>query len=45
MYYRFLVYTQPLGIPRWLSSKESTCQCRKCRFDPWARKIPWRMKW
>ena len=45
MYYRFLVYTQPLGIPGWLSSKESTCQCRRCRFDPWVRKIPWRRKW
>ena len=44
MYYRFLVYTQPLGIPGWLSSKESTCQCRRCRFDPWVRKIPWRRK-
>ena len=22
--------------------KESTCQCRKCRFDPWVGNIPWR---
>ena len=28
-----------------LSGKESTCQCRSCRFDPWIRKIPWRRKW
>ena len=30
------------------SSKESTCQCRRCkrcRFNPWVRKIPWRRKW
>ena len=30
------------------SDKESVCQCRrwrKCRFDPWARRIPWRRKW
>ena len=30
------------GLPRWLSGKESACQCRKCRrcgFDPWVRKI------
>ena len=20
-------------------------QCRRCRFDPWVRKIPWRRKW
>ena len=29
-------------------SKESTCQCmrcRKCGFDPWLGKIPWRRKW
>ena len=33
---------------RWLSGKESSCQCRRhksCRFDPWVRKIPWRRKW
>ena len=22
----------------WASSKESTCQCRRHRFDPWVRK-------
>ena len=20
-------------------------QCRRCGFDPWVRKIPWRRKW
>ena len=28
--------------------KESACQCRrckKCRFDLWVGKIPWRRKW
>jgi len=20
-------------------------QCRRCRFDPWVGKIPWRRKW
>ena len=34
-----------MGLPRWLSVKESACQCRKLRFDPWSRKIPWRKKW
>ena len=29
----------------WLSAKESTCQCRRYRFDPWVRKIPWSRKW
>ena len=25
--------------------KEPTCQCRRHRFNPWVRKIPWRRKW
>ena len=36
-----------LGLPRWLNGEESTCQCRRrrrCRSDPWVRKIPWRRK-
>ena len=36
------------GLPKWLSGKESTCECRSFRrhkFDPWVRKIPWRKKW
>ena len=28
----------------WLSGKESTCQCRRYRFNPWIGKIPWRRK-
>ena len=34
-----------LQLPRWCSGKESTCQCRRCGFDPWVGKIPWRRKW
>jgi len=37
-----------LGLPRRLSGKVFTCQCRRCRkwgFDPWIGKIPWRRKW
>ena len=34
-----------VGLPRWLSGKESTCQCSRCRFDLWVGKIPWRRKW
>ena len=30
---------------RWISGKESTCQCRRHRFDPWVRNIPWKRKW
>ena len=33
------------GIPRWLSGKEPAYQCKRCRFDPWVRKILWRRKW
>ena len=29
-----------LGLSCWLSGKESTCQCRRHRFDPWSGKIP-----
>ena len=32
-------------FPWWLSGKESACQCRRCRFDLWVGKIPWRRKW
>ena len=40
-----LIYTV---LPTWLSGKESVCQCRRgkrCRFNPWVRKIPWRRAW
>ena len=33
------------NLHMWLSGKESTCQCRRLRFNPWVRKIPWRRKW
>ena len=33
------------GFPRWFIGKGSACQCRRHRFDPWVRKIPWRKKW
>ena len=33
------------GRPRWLSGKESACQCRRPGFNPWVRKTPWRRKW
>ena len=32
------------GLPWWCSDKESACQCRRCGFDPWVGKIPWRRK-
>ena len=36
------------GFPGGASGKEFTCQCRRhkrCGFDPWVKKIPWRRKW
>ena len=38
----------PEGFPGGASGKESTCQCRthkRCGFDPWVGKIPWRRAW
>ena len=32
-------------LPQWHSGKEPTCQCGKCRVDPWVWKIPWWRKW
>ena len=33
-----------MGLPWWLSDKESVCQCRRCGFDHQVGKIPWRRK-
>ena len=32
-----------LGLPTWLSGKQSACKCRRCRifgFDPWVKENP-----
>ena len=31
---------KPSGLPRWHNGKESTCPCRRCKFNSWVRKIP-----
>jgi len=36
------------GFPGGTSGKEPTCQSRrhrKCGFNPWVRKIPWKRAW
>ena len=36
------------GFSGGTSGKETTCQCRgpkRCRFDPWVGKNPWRWAW
>ena len=38
-------YIMAPGLPWWLSSKESTSQCRRDGFNPCIRKIPLRRKW
>ena len=41
-------YNKTFTTPGGSSGKESTCQCRRCKrcgFDPWVSKIPWKRKW
>ena len=33
------------GFPVGSEGKESPCQCRRPRFNPWVEKIPWRREW
>ena len=44
----YIVVCVCYGLPRRLSDKPPACQCRRhkrCRFNPWVRKIPWRSEW
>ena len=37
-----------MGFPGSASGKEPACQCRRhkrCQFNPWVGKIPWRRAW
>jgi len=37
-----------MGFPGGASGKEPISRCRKykrCRFDPWGGKLPWRRTW
>ena len=41
-------FSEPQELSRWHNGKESACQCRKhrrCWFNPWVKKIPWRRAW
>ena len=45
MYLYYFIY---ICFPGGASGKEPVCQCRrhkKCRFNPWVEKIPWRKAW
>ena len=40
--------TMVQGFPGGASGREPACQCgrhKRCRFDPWVGKIPWRRAW
>ena len=42
------VILQVCGFPKWRSGKEPACQYwrhKRCGFDHWVWKIPWRRKW
>ena len=39
----FLIFLK--GLLWRLSDEDSSCQCRRCGFDSWVGKIPWRRKW
>ena len=34
-----------MGVSCGATGKEPICQSRKCGFDPWVGKMPWRKKW
>ena len=37
---QIVIRSNHTGLPRWLSGKESTCQCRRYWLDPCSRRIP-----
>ena len=45
---KYLVFWKYCSTKNWFlrwHSEKSIYQCRRCRFDPWVGKIPWRRKW
>ena len=47
-HYIACVYMYLWGFPGGANGKEPACQCRRhrrCRFDPWVGKIPWKRAW
>ena len=43
-----MVSKDKYGLPKWLSGKESACQCRRhrrCEFDTWMGKSHWKREW
>ena len=47
-YMHLSIYLCRWGFPGSTSGEEATCQrqrCKRCRFDPWVGKTPWRRAW
>ena len=40
-----MTQSPPEAPPCGSNGKECACQCRRCRFSPWVRKILWRRQW
>ena len=40
-----ILIVEKMGFPGGSDGKESASSCRRPRFDPWIRKIPWRREW
>ena len=48
VYYIYTLTLLLMGFPSSASGKEPACQCRRCKrcgFNPWLWKIPWRRAW
>ena len=46
--YKQFINEELVTFPGGTIGKEPACHCRRCkrcRFDPWVRKIPWRRAW
>ena len=42
---QFFIAMSNCGFSWWPSGEEGACSCRRCRFNPWVGRIPWRRKW
>ena len=42
---RLLIAVASRGLPWWLKQLRTCLPCRRPRFNPWVRKIPWRREW
>ena len=37
-----MLHIPSMGLPQWLSGKETAHQFKRHRFDPWVRRSPWK---